>query len=363
MWATRRTASGWRCREPMRLWPPLPTPSNTNCRRSRRSRPSAARNCPLRTARRPSPSRTARGTTATPCWSARMWRPAATASRTCAIRRTGVTATRSRTARDCGPRYTITHSIPYDRATTSMSCFPLCPDCAAEYNDPLDRRFHAQPNACPVCGPKVWLASAPEGDPRIPGPELAEGQRAIERTAAALRAGNIVAVKGLGGFHLVCDATSAEAIALLRERKCRPHKSLAIMVPDLETARCVACVSDAEAAVLASSERPIVVLASRGVLPPAHCAGRGQHRRHAALHPAAPPAPRSIRRAFSAPGPRHDLRQRGRRAHLARQPRGTDPLAAHRRPLFVPQSGHPDPCRRLRGAGGIIAGRMLFHRQ
>ena len=110
---------------------------------------------------------------------------------------------------------------------------------------------------------------APEGNPRIPGPELAEGQRAIERTAAALRAGNIVAVKGLGGFHLVCDATSSEAIALLRERKCRPHKSLAIMVPDLETARRVACVSDAEAAVLASSERPIVVLASRGVLPPA----------------------------------------------------------------------------------------------
>ena len=170
---------------------------------------------------------------------------------------------------DCGPRYTITRSIPYDRATTSMSCFPLCPDCAAEYNDPLDRRFHAQPNACPACGPKVWLASAPEGDPRIPGPELAEGQHAIERTAAALRAGNIVAVKGLGGFHLVCDAASAEAVALLRERKRRPHKSLAIMVPDLETARRVAHVSDAEAAALTSSERPIVVLASRGVLPPA----------------------------------------------------------------------------------------------
>lgn len=170
---------------------------------------------------------------------------------------------------DCGPRYTITRSIPYDRATTSMSCFPLCPDCAAEYNDPLDRRFHAQPNACPACGPKVWLAAAPEGDPRIPGPELAEGQHAIERTAAALRAGNIVAVKGLGGFHLVCDAASAEAVALLRERKRRPHKSLAIMVPDLETARRVAHVSDAEASALTSSERPIVVLASRGVLPPA----------------------------------------------------------------------------------------------
>ena len=122
---------------------------------------------------------------------------------------------------------------------------------------------------CPACGPKVWLAAAPEGDPRIPGPELAEGQHAIERTAAALRAGNIVAVKGLGGFHLVCDAASAEAVALLRERKRRPHKSLAIMVPDLETARRVAHVSDAEAAALTSSERPIVVLASRGVLPPA----------------------------------------------------------------------------------------------
>lgn len=168
---------------------------------------------------------------------------------------------------DCGPRYTITRSIPYDRATTSMSCFPLCPDCAAEYNDPLDRRFHAQPNACPVCGPRVWLTAAPEGDPRVPGPELAEGQCAVEETAAALRAGKIVAVKGLGGFHLVCDAASDKAVALLRERKRRPHKSLAIMVPDLETARRVAFVSDAEAAVLTSPERPIVALESRGALP------------------------------------------------------------------------------------------------
>lgn len=264
---------------------------------------------------------------------------------------------------DCGPRYTITHSIPYDRATTSMSCFPLCPDCAAEYNDPLDRRFHAQPNACPVCGPKVWLASAPEGDPRIPGPELAEGQRAIERTAAALRSGNIVAVKGLGGFHLVCDATSAEAIALLRERKCRPHKSLAIMVPDLETARRVACVSDAEAAVLASSERPIVVLASRGVLPPAIAPDVGSigvmlpytplHHLLLEAFAALSPLPALVMTSGNAGGEPISL---GNREALAR-------LAAHRRPLFVPQSGHPDPCRRLGGAGGIIAGRILFHRQ
>ena len=169
---------------------------------------------------------------------------------------------------DCGPRYTITRSIPYDRATTSMSCFPLCPDCAAEYHDPLDRRFHAQPNACPVCGPHVWLAD-PASGPASGGPgEVApEGQEAIERTAQALREGRIVAVKGLGGFHLVCDAANAGAVALLRERKRRPHKALAVMVPDVETARRIACVSDAEAAVLASPERPIVALTSRGALP------------------------------------------------------------------------------------------------
>lgn len=163
---------------------------------------------------------------------------------------------------DCGPRYTITRSIPYDRATTSMSCFPLCEDCAAEYHDPLDRRFHAQPNACPICGPRVWLTDGL-------APEVAEGQEAVERTAEALHAGKLVAVKGLGGFHLVCDATNPEAVALLRERKRRPHKALAIMVPDLATARRVVLVSDAEAAVLASPERPIVALTSRKVLPPA----------------------------------------------------------------------------------------------
>lgn len=165
---------------------------------------------------------------------------------------------------DCGPRYTITRSIPYDRATTSMSCFPLCPDCAAEYHDPLDRRFHAQPNACPVCGPRVWLADPASGHSGETG---VEGREAIGRTAQALHEGRIVAVKGLGGFHLVCDAANAEAVARLRERKRRPHKSLAVMVPDVETARLVTFVSEAEAAVLASPERPIVALTSRDVLP------------------------------------------------------------------------------------------------
>ena len=157
---------------------------------------------------------------------------------------------------DCGPRYTITRSIPYDRATTSMSCFPLCPHCAAEYADPGNRRFHAQPNACPECGPHIWLTDAS-------GNCMAEGQTALEELAELLAAGRIAAVKGLGGFHLVCSAVRNEgeqAIELLRIRKERPHKSLAIMVPDLRTAKRVAEVSPLEAAVLLSPEHPIVSL-------------------------------------------------------------------------------------------------------
>ncbi len=175
---------------------------------------------------------------------------------------------------DCGPRYTITRSIPYDRASTTMHCFPLCPECAAEYHDPLDRRFHAQPNACPACGPHVWLIGAEEA-PLAEGAVKAEGWQApqvedwqvIVQAAAALHAGRILAAKGLGGFHLICDAANPEAIARLRERKRRPHKALAIMVPDLETARRVAVVSETEAAVLTSPEHPITVLDSRHVLP------------------------------------------------------------------------------------------------
>ncbi len=167
---------------------------------------------------------------------------------------------------DCGPRYTITRSIPYDRASTSMSCFPLCPECAAEYADPENRRFHAQPNACSVCGPHVRLTEPT-------GTELAIGQEAMEKLAELLAAGHIAAVKGLGGFHLVCSAVPGEgdhAIAALRERKQRPHKALAIMVPDLETAKRVAELSPVEAAVLESPEHPIVSLHRLpGILPDA----------------------------------------------------------------------------------------------
>jgi hydrogenase maturation protein HypF len=157
---------------------------------------------------------------------------------------------------DCGPRYTITRSIPYDRATTSMACFPMCPECAAEYADPLNRRFHAQPNACPVCGPRVWLTDAA-------GATLAEHDPALAALARELAAGRIAAVKGLGGFHLACDAASDAAVATLRERKSRPSKPFAVMVPDLATARRIGFVSSKAAELLSGSVRPIVLLPTR----------------------------------------------------------------------------------------------------
>lgn len=157
---------------------------------------------------------------------------------------------------NCGPRYTITHSIPYDRATTSMACFPLCPCCQAEYTNPKDRRFHAQPNACPVCGPRLWLQNA-HGD------LLGVGTKAIEVAAQKLAHGNILAIKGLGGFHLAVDARNAKAVELLRQRKRRKSKPLAVMVQDLEAARTIAQISPAAEALLTGAERPIVILPAR----------------------------------------------------------------------------------------------------
>ena len=157
---------------------------------------------------------------------------------------------------NCGPRYTITRRVPYDRETTSMACFPLCPACAAEYNDPGDRRFHAQPNACPECGPELWLADRQGGG-------LARGDAAIPALAQALARGSIAAVKGLGGFHLVCDATSEEAVAELRRRKHRPTKALAVMIPDLATAERLGQVDAAARELLAGNVRPICLLPLR----------------------------------------------------------------------------------------------------
>lgn len=164
---------------------------------------------------------------------------------------------------NCGPRYTITRSIPYDRATTSMACFPLCPNCAKEYADPADRRFHAEPVACAVCGPQVWLTEAQ-------GVTLAKGPQAVIQTAVSLAAGHIAAVRGLGGFHLACNARDEQAIALLRRRKHRPHKALAVMVANLSVARSLAYINEHEAALMQSEARPIVLVQRKaGVLPDA----------------------------------------------------------------------------------------------
>ncbi|MDE2562421.1 MAG: carbamoyltransferase HypF [Sphingomonadales bacterium] len=147
----------------------------------------------------------------------------------------------------CGPRLTIVEAVPYDRANTSMKAFPMCEACAAEYRDPADRRFHAQPIACPDCGPRLWLEGGNEGDP-------------IAGTARLLRAGKIVAIKGLGGFHLACIARDAGAVAELRRRKARDAKPLALMVASVEQARSICDVTDEAAALLSSSAAPIVLL-------------------------------------------------------------------------------------------------------
>ncbi|MCC6605797.1 MAG: carbamoyltransferase HypF [Anaerolineae bacterium] len=160
---------------------------------------------------------------------------------------------------NCGPRFTIIKDIPYDRPLTTMADFAMCPACQAEYNNPLDRRFHAQPNACPVCGPQVWLEG---GEPlAMDGERLSVvGNEAVLAAQRLLAAGQIVAVKGLGGFHLACDATSDAALALLRARKGRVDKPFAVMARDVAAVRQFAHLSPAEEALLTSKERPILLL-------------------------------------------------------------------------------------------------------
>ncbi len=158
----------------------------------------------------------------------------------------------------CGPRLSIVRAIPYDRANTSMDVFPICTDCAAEYGDPADRRFHAQPNACAVCGPRLWLEDADGQSVDVP-----QGQDAITVAQELIAAGQIVAVKGIGGFHLACDAATETAVARLRQRKRRYHKPFALLARDLDMVRRYARLSEAEAALLQSVAAPIVVLDRR----------------------------------------------------------------------------------------------------
>lgn len=171
---------------------------------------------------------------------------------------------------NCGPRFTIIKDIPYDRPKTTMAPFVMCPDCEREYTDPTNRRFHAQPVACPTCGPKVWL----ELSSRILEMNKNENERislresyssftpekAIEVSRILLASGNILAIKGLGGFHLACNATNPQAVKELRDRKLRVDKPFAVMMPDIETAKRHCFVSEAEHDLLLSSARPIVLL-------------------------------------------------------------------------------------------------------
>ncbi|MBZ4023103.1 carbamoyltransferase HypF [Rhodobacter sp. TJ_12] len=156
----------------------------------------------------------------------------------------------------CGPRFTILQSLPYDRARTTMAPFEMCPDCRAEYENPGDRRFHAQPIACPICGPRLWLEV---GGAEVPGD-------AIALAVARLQAGEVLAIKGLGGFHLACDAANPRAVAELRARKRRPAKPFALMCREADLDRIVT-VSPAALAALKEPAAPIVLMPARDALP------------------------------------------------------------------------------------------------
>ncbi|MGD2058068.1 MAG: carbamoyltransferase HypF [Anaerolineales bacterium] len=153
---------------------------------------------------------------------------------------------------NCGPRFTIIKDIPYDRPKTTMAPFEMCPACRREYEDPLDRRYHAQPVACPDCGPQIWL--------EINGEKVSSGEQALQEARSMLREGLILGVKGLGGFHLACDATHQQAVATLRKRKLRVDKPFALMAANLDMIKSEVNVSPAEERQLTSRQRPIVIL-------------------------------------------------------------------------------------------------------
>ena len=152
---------------------------------------------------------------------------------------------------DCGPRYTIVQSLPYDRKQTTMKSFVMCPSCKKEYTNPFDRRYHAQPIACPICGPQIKLVKSHTRK------ELKGG---IDKASAIIKQGKILAAKGLGGFHLVCDAKNATAIKKLRQIKARKTKPLALMAKDMATVKKYAHITPAESSMLLSPRRPIVLL-------------------------------------------------------------------------------------------------------
>ncbi len=171
------------------------------------------------------------------------------------------------TCTNCGPRFTIIQALPYDRPATTMSVFPMCERCAAEYQDPTDRRFHAQPIACPNCGPALWFDSAND--------RVSESDGALSAAQDALASGAVVAIKGIGGFHLACRPDDEAVVVGLRARKGRGAKPLAVLVRDLDVARRYAHIDDAEAALLSSAARPIVLLRRRHDAPIADAVAPG----------------------------------------------------------------------------------------
>ncbi|MDX1997179.1 MAG: carbamoyltransferase HypF [Thermoanaerobaculia bacterium] len=255
----------------------------------------------------------------------------------------------------CGPRFTIIEDVPYDRAATTMRVFPMCPACAAEYHDPSNRRFHAQPTACPECGPRLTWSPGPE-------PPTSFQEAALAAALAALDAGQVVAIKGLGGFHLACDARAELAVARLRHRKGRGDKPFAVMVPNLDTARRYARVDEAEARLLSSRARPIVLLEARAAgLAPSVAPGQntiGLLLPYTPLHHLLFEGPRAARPLVMTSGNRSeepividDAEAHARLACLA------DGFLGHDRPIHVPcddsvlrvVDGRELPLRRSRG--------------
>ncbi len=212
--------------------------------------------------------------------SCRTLQPARSACAKFSIRETGASAIRLPTALNCGPRYTIIESLPYDRPRTTMKKFTMCAECEREYRDPSDRRFHAQPNACPQCGPQLELWS-------MEGAVLARRDAALDEAAEALRQGRIVGVKGLGGFHLMADARNEDAVRRLRERKHREEKPFALMFPAAEDVLRECELTPLEERLLRSPESPIVLVRRRNCGVHAGSigsAGQSDAGRDAALH-------------------------------------------------------------------------------
>lgn len=167
---------------------------------------------------------------------------------------------------NCGPRFSIIEGVPYDRQRTTMSIFPMCPACLREYQAVDDRRFHAQPTACPACGPEIWFADsfAIRGLPcELPVGAMPRGEAALQMFRRLIVGGNVAAVKGIGGFHIACDATNPVAVDRLRSHKRRSDKPLAVMMPNIEACRAVAHISAAEEELLTSAQRPIVLVRKR----------------------------------------------------------------------------------------------------